>query len=164
MPKTKSKTSYLPKTNDPPQINETSKIDELHASPTIKYMLNEDEDTTDTDQGFQTRVESLGYSDSTSARKTSGESQRSEDHKNQHKLAERRRRLEMKKHFEGLRDSLPRTTHRASKYELLESSIEYIDFLATEHLALNQKKINLIKEVKRLRLLETENQAEMTES
>ncbi|KAJ3047276.1 hypothetical protein HK097_011695 [Rhizophlyctis rosea] len=70
-----------------------------------------------------------------------------------HKLAERKRRKEMKELFEELKDAMPDETFRntkASKWEILSKAIEYIGTLniaAQEHDALVQERDALRQQV-----------------
>lgn len=70
----------------------------------------------------------------------SSTSARSEDHRLSHKLAERKRRKEMKDVFDNLKDSLPPGVPKSSKWEILyEASVVIDDLLAQEQALLNQR-------------------------
>lgn len=70
----------------------------------------------------------------------SSTSSRSEDHRLSHKLAERKRRKEMKDVFDSLKDSLPPGVPKSSKWEILnEASATIDDLLAQEQALLNQR-------------------------
>lgn len=64
------------------------------------------------------------------ASRRSSTSSRSEDHRNSHKLAERKRRKEMKDVFDVLRDALPPVARKSSKWEILIEAADEIDRLA----------------------------------
>lgn len=67
-------------------------------------------------------------------------SARSEDHRLSHKLAERKRRKEMKDVFDGLKNVLPPGVPKSSKWEILnEASGTIDDLLAQEQALLNQR-------------------------
>ena len=82
---------------------------------------------------------------------------RTEQHRNHHKMAERKRRQEMKQLFEELRAALPSNAQRASKWELLDQAIQYIDHLATKHISLNRRKVELITDIRKLRGMDPQN-------
>lgn len=84
--------------------------------------------------------------DSQSSRRSST-SNRSEDHRLSHKLAERKRRKEMKDVFDNLRDVLPPGAPKSSKWEILnEASVTIDDLLEQEQNLLNQRN-QLLKKI-----------------
>lgn len=84
--------------------------------------------------------------DSQGSRRSSSSS-RSEDHRMSHKLAERKRRKEMKDVFDGLKDVLPPGVPKSSKWEILnEASGTIDDLLAQEQALLNQRN-QLLKKI-----------------
>ena len=77
----------------------------------------------------------------------SSTSSRSEDHRLSHKLAERKRRKEMKDIFDGLKDALPPGVPKSSKWEILnEASVAIDDLLEQEQTLLNQRN-QLLKKI-----------------
>ena len=85
--------------------------------------------------------------DSQSSRRSSTASTRSEDHRLSHKLAERKRRKEMKDVFDGLKDVLPPGVPKSSKWEILnEASVAIDDLLEQEQALLNQRN-ELLKKI-----------------
>ena len=85
--------------------------------------------------------------ESQSSRRSSTASTRSEDHRLSHKLAERKRRKEMKDVFDGLKDVLPPGVPKSSKWEILnEASVAIDDLLEQEQALLNQRN-ELLKKI-----------------
>lgn len=83
-----------------------------------------------------------------STSRRSSTSARSEDHRNSHKLAERKRRKEMKDFFDALRDFLPPGARKSSKWEILIEAADEIDrLLATENELLRRRE-HLLKSIK----------------
>lgn len=77
----------------------------------------------------------------------SSTSARSEDHRLSHKLAERKRRKEMKDVFDNLKDTLPPGVPKSSKWEILnEASVVIDELLAQEQELLNQRN-QLLKQI-----------------
>lgn len=77
----------------------------------------------------------------------SSTSTRSEDHRLSHKLAERKRRKEMKDIFDNLKDVLAPGVPKSSKWEILnEASGTIDDLLAQEQALLNQRN-ELLKKI-----------------
>lgn len=69
---------------------------------------------------------------------------RSPDMRNSHKLAERRRRKEMRDLFDELRDQIPADRGpKTSKWEVLSKAIEYLDQLHKERDQLMQEVVEL---------------------
>ena len=91
-------------------------------------------------------VDSSNNNDSSTSldSRRSSTSSRSEDHRLSHKLAERKRRKEMKDVFGDLKDVLPPGVPKSSKWEILnEASITIDDLLAHEQALLNQRNLLL---------------------
>lgn len=92
--------------------------------------------------------------ETSSLRRSSTTSTRSEDHRLSHKLAERKRRKEMKDVFDDLKNALPPGVPKSSKWEILNEAAATIDdLLAQEQALLNQrnqllKRINESKNIK----------------
>jgi len=62
-----------------------------------------------------------------------------------HKLAERKRRKEMKELFDELRDQLPADrSMKASKWEILSKAVDYITYL-NQNLGESQRQIELLR-------------------
>lgn len=81
------------------------------------------------------------------ASRRSSTSIRSEDHRLSHKLAERKRRKEMKDVFDNLKDALPPGVPKSSKWEILnEASVAIDDLLEQEQNLLNQRN-QLLKKI-----------------
>ena len=78
----------------------------------------------------------------------SSTSSRSEDHRNSHKLAERKRRKEMKDVFDALRDSLPPGARKSSKWEILIEAADEIDRLAAMENNLLKQRDSLLQTLK----------------
>lgn len=75
----------------------------------------------------------------------SSTSGRSEDHRLSHKLAERKRRKEMKDVFDNLKDALPRGVPKSSKWEILNEASNTIDELLAQEQALLHQRNELLK-------------------
>ena len=75
----------------------------------------------------------------------SSTSSRSEDHRLSHKLAERKRRKEMKDVFDGLKNALPPGVPKSSKWEILNEASETIDDLLAQEQALLYQRNDLLK-------------------
>ncbi len=84
---------------------------------------------------------------STSSRRSSTSS-RSEDHRNSHKLAERKRRREMKDVFDALRDCLPPGARKSSKWEILMEAADEIDKLLDTENELLKRRDKLVSSLK----------------
>jgi hypothetical protein len=84
--------------------------------------------------------------DSQSSRRSSTSS-RSEDHRLSHKLAERKRRKEMKDVFDNLKDALPPDVPKSSKWEILNEASSSIDDLLTKEQALLNQRNQLLKRI-----------------
>lgn len=77
----------------------------------------------------------------------SSTSSRSEDHRLSHKLAERKRRKEMKDVFDNLKDVLPPGVPKSSKWEILNEASSTIDDLLTQEQALLNQRNELLKRI-----------------
>lgn len=74
-------------------------------------------------------------------------SSRSEDHRISHKLAERKRRKEMKDVFDNLKDALPPGVPKSSKWEILNEASTTIDNLLAQEQALLHQRNQLLKQI-----------------
>lgn len=92
-------------------------------------------------------VDDASPSLSTSSRRSSTSS-RSDDHRNSHKLAERKRRREMKDVFDALRDSLPPGARKSSKWEILMEAADEIDRLLAMENELLRRRERLLSTLK----------------
>ena len=96
--------------------------------------------------GSNEALDSTNSIDSLASRRSSTSS-RSEDHRLSHKLAERKRRKEMKDVFDNLKDALPAGVPKSSKWEILnEASAVIDDLLEQEQNLLNQRN-QLLKKI-----------------
>lgn len=77
----------------------------------------------------------------------SSTSSRSEDHRLSHKLAERKRRKEMKDVFDSLKDALPPGVPKSSKWEILNEASAVIDDLLAQEQALLTQRNQLLKRI-----------------
>ena len=91
-------------------------------------------------------VNSTSSLDSQSSRRSST-STRSEDHRLSHKLAERKRRKEMKDIFDGLKNALPPSAPKSSKWEILSEASATIDDLLTQEQNLLDQRNQLLKKI-----------------
>lgn len=86
---------------------------------------------------------------SSSSRRSSLSSSRTEDHRNSHKIAERKRRREMKDVFDGLRSCLPPGLGKASKWEVLSEAADELDRLSALEAELQIKRDQLLSEIQK---------------
>lgn len=95
------------------------------------------------------RNSAVDPSDSTSSleNRRSSTSSRSEDHRLSHKLAERKRRKEMKDVFDDLKDVLPPGVPKSSKWEILNEASSTIDDLLSQEQALLIQRNQLLKRI-----------------
>ena len=84
-------------------------------------------------------------------RRASESSTRSTEHRQSHKIAERKRRREMKDIFDALRDCLPIDRRKHSKWEILNEAVDIIDDLIESEEALIKQKAALLKEIEQLK-------------
>jgi hypothetical protein len=84
--------------------------------------------------------------DSQNSRRSSTSS-RSDDHRLSHKLAERKRRKEMKDIFDNLKNALPPGVPKSSKWEILNEASITIDELLAQEQALLERRNQLLKQI-----------------
>lgn len=75
--------------------------------------------------------------------------------KEQHKIAERKRRRDMKELFEELRACLP-SSGKLSKWEVLEKAVDFIDYLTETQAELSKKKTELLSNINELKKIVSE--------
>ncbi|KAI8641188.1 Myc-type, basic helix-loop-helix domain-containing protein [Parasitella parasitica] len=121
--------------------------------PSIAYITQQQtEDPMERRHSIATRTSTPPSSLQERRHSTNGSYSRSPELRISHKLAERKRRKEMKDLFDDLKELLPMDKSlKSSKWEILSKAVEYIDRLREKEVRASHEKEELQRELSKLK-------------